>query len=87
VPASIDVKTPRVGHGKIRATVHETGGSHHPYAAEQSVDGTTWTALGAGRGKSRMITGASGAKIWVRFAMVRGELQSDWCTPVLVTIP
>jgi hypothetical protein len=87
VPASIDVKTPRVGHGKIRATVHETGSSQHQYVAQQSVDGTTWTALGAGHGKSRVITGASGAKIWVRFAMVRGDLQSDWCTPVLVTIP
>ena len=87
VPASIDTRTPKTGHGKIGVSVHETGATRHQYVAQQSVDGTTWTGLGAGHGKSRVVTGAPGAKVWVRFAMVRGGLQSDWCTPVLVTIP
>ena len=73
--------------GKIRVRVHETGSIRHQYVAQQSVDGTTWTALGVGLGKSRMVTGATGAKVWVRFATVRGQLESDWCTPVLVTLP
>jgi hypothetical protein len=55
--------------------------------AEQSADGINYSPLGLGRGKTRTLTGASGTKIWVRFAMVRGELQSAWSTPVLVTIP
>jgi hypothetical protein len=87
VPQSIDSRAPRTGHGKLRVSVHETGPTRHQYVAQQSVDGTTWAPLGAGLGKTRVVTGASGAKIWVRFAMVRGEIQSDWCTPVLVTIP
>jgi hypothetical protein len=68
-------------------SVHETGKTRRKYVAQESVDGITWTALGVGQGKTRVVTGASGAKIWVRFATVRGEVQSDWCTPVLVTIP
>jgi hypothetical protein len=39
-------------------------------------------------GKQRKLTGyATGTKLWVRFATVRWGMQSDWCTPVLVTIP
>jgi hypothetical protein len=40
-----------------------------------------------GYGKTRKVTGPSGSKVWVRFARVRGEVQSAWSTPVLVTIP
>jgi hypothetical protein len=87
VPASIDVKPPRTGRGKTTVSVHESGPIHYRYAAEQSVDGVTWTQLGVGRGKTRIVTGASGTQVWVRFATVRGQRQSDWCTPVLVTIP
>jgi len=79
-----------VPHGSARKTtvsVHETGTTRHLFIAQQSVDGVNWTALGIGYGKTRVVTGASGAKIWVRFAMTRGQLQSDWCTPVLVTLP
>ena len=60
------------------------------YRQEQATrppDGITWSQLGLGRGKTRTLTGATGTKIWVRMATVRGELQSDWCVPVLVTIP
>ncbi len=85
-PGSIDI-LPTKMHGKIRVSVHETGSTRHQYVAQQSVDGNNWTPLGIGHGKTRTLSGTTGAKIWVRFAMVRGELQSDWCTPVLVTIP
>jgi hypothetical protein len=87
VPGSIDNKPPRSGHGKTTVSVHETGPIHYQYAAEQSLDGITWTQLGVGRGKTRVVTGASGAQVWVRFATVRGQRQSGWCTPVMVTIP
>jgi hypothetical protein len=87
VPASIDDKPPRTGHGKTTVSVHETGPIHYRYAAEQSLDGITWAQLGVGRGKTRVVRGASGTQVWVRFATVRGQRQSDWCTPVLVTIP
>jgi hypothetical protein len=68
-------------------SVHETGTGRHHYVAQQSMDGVTWTQLGIGQGKTRTLTGESGAKIWVRFAMIRGEIQSAWCTPVLINIP
>jgi hypothetical protein len=89
-PESIDTVLPKKGHGKATVSVHETGKTRRQYAAEYSLDPygpTTWAPLGKGYGKSRLVTGASGTKIWVRFATVRGQLQSDWCTPVLVTIP
>jgi hypothetical protein len=87
VPGVINNKPPKTGHGKTTVSVYETGPTRHQYAAQESVDGITWTQLGVGYGKTRVVTGASGAKVWVRFAMVRGQLQSDWSTPVLVTIP
>jgi len=88
-PDVIDVVIPKKGRGRAKASVHETGGEKGRYAAEWSPDPfgpTTWVAL-PGTGKSRNLTGASGTKIWVRFARVRGQLQSDWSTPVLVTFP
>jgi hypothetical protein len=87
VPGAIDSKIPVKGHGKLVVAVHETGSTHYHYVAEQSPDGTTWSALGVGRGKTRTLTGASGTKVWVRFATVRGQVQSDWNTATLVTIP
>lgn len=87
VPESIDTKLPRTGHGKMTVSVHETGPIRYQYVAEQSPDGVTWAQLGVGRGKTRVVTGASGAQVWVRFATVRGQRQSGWCTPALVTIP
>ena len=60
------------------------------FVAEMSLDAggpSTWSSL-PGTGKSRALSGyASGTKVWVRFAAVRYGMQSDWCTPVLVTIP
>jgi hypothetical protein len=89
VPQSINVVFPKKARGRAKASVNETGTTRGRYAAEWSPDpvgATTWAAL-PGTGKSRTITGQSGTKVWVRFARVRGQLQSDWCTPVLVTIP
>jgi hypothetical protein len=40
-----------------------------------------------GTAKTRIITGASGSRVWVRYAMVRGMEVSAWGTAVLVTIP
>jgi len=90
VPESIDTVIPRKGHGRATVSVHETGRTRRQYAAEWSPDPIgpdTWAPLGAGSGKTRTVTGTSGTKVWVHFATVRGQLQSDWCTPVLVTIP
>jgi hypothetical protein len=87
VPGSIDNRPPKKGHGKTTVIVHETGPTRHQYVAEQSLDGITFTPLGLGRGKTRVVTGASGTKVWVRFAMMRGALQSDWSTAVMITIP
>ncbi len=55
--------------------------------AQSSLDGITYAQLGVGHGKTRVVTGASGTKVWVRFAMVRGQQVSDWSIAVLVTIP
>jgi hypothetical protein len=86
-PEVIDNRPPKKGHGRTTVAVHDTGPRHEEFVAEQSPDGITWAQLGLGRGKTRLVTGASGAKVWVRFARVRGSAQSEWSTPYLVTIP
>jgi hypothetical protein len=88
-PESIDIKLPNKLRGQFTASAHEIGKARWRYAAEWSPDPigeTTWAIL-AGYGKSRKVTGPSGTRVWVRFARVRGQLQSAWSTPVLVTIP
>jgi hypothetical protein len=88
VPEQIDMTIPKTGHGKVRVSVHETGGKRGQYVAQSSPDPIgTWSPLGVGLGKTRTVTGASGTKVWVRFAQVRAGAQSDWSTPVLVTLP
>ncbi len=87
VPQQLDVTYPKVGHGKGKVTAYETGTTRHKYAAQQSADGINWSTLGVGQGKTRIVTGASGTKVWVRFAMVRGQQVSDWSVAVLVTLP
>jgi hypothetical protein len=89
-PTMLTVLIPKKGHGKVTVSVHETGSTRGQYVAESSPDpvgATTWTQLGTTLGKTRAVTGVTGTKVWVRFATVRGGLQSDWCTPVLITIP
>ena len=88
-PDSIDVTMGKKGHGKVKVAAHELGTTKRRYAAEMSPDPigpATWAPL-PGTGKSRRLTGKSGTSVWVRFALVRGQLQSDWSTPVLVTFP
>ena len=88
-PASIDVVMPKTARGKVKVSAHETGKPRGRYAAQWSPDPVTATSWGplTGNGKSRTLAGASGTRIWVRFARVRGQVQSDWSTPVLVTLP
>jgi hypothetical protein len=76
-------KRTRVMHVVVAGKVHGN------FVAEASTDATptTWMPL-VGTGRSRaLVAYASGAKVWVRFAQVRYGLQSDWSTPILVTIP
>ena len=87
VPQQLNVTFPKRGHGKATVTVEETGPTKHEYAAQSSLDGVTWIQLGVSRGKTRMVTAPTGTQVWVRFAMVRGPMQSAWSMPVLVTLP
>jgi hypothetical protein len=77
----------KVGRKRGRARVAVAGRVRGRFVAEVSPDPiSTWAAL-PGTGKERTVSGyASGAKLWVRFAQVRYGLQSDWSTPLLVTI-
>jgi len=86
-PAQIVQNPGKKGSGMLRASVHETGLTRRHYAAQGSVDGgVTWTNL-PGNGKSRTLTGKSGTTMEVRFALVRGQLQSPWSQAVVVTFP
>jgi hypothetical protein len=88
-PASFKTRPPRYLKGYVDVSVNEPAGTRGRYAAQWSPDpvGTgTWTEL-PGTGKSRRVTGASGSKVWVRFARVRGQVQSEWSAPQLVVIP
>jgi hypothetical protein len=83
------VKTGKV-QGKSRVAIAQPGKLPGILIAEVSIDPigpATWSVM-PGSGKQRKLSGyASGTKLWVRFAAVRYGQQSDWCTPVLVTIP
>jgi hypothetical protein len=88
-PDGIDVTIPKKGHGKATVSARQPRGTRRQYVVQWSPDpvgATTWTVL-VGTGKTRTLTGASGTNVWVRFATVRGEVQSAWSTPILVTIP
>ncbi len=87
VPEQLDVSYPKGVHGVGKVTVYETGTTRHKFVAQQSPDGINWSALGVGQGKSRTLTGATGTKVWVRFAMVRGQQVSEWSAAVLVIFP
>jgi hypothetical protein len=88
-PAVVLVR-PEKAHGRARVTVQETGTARGHYVAESTPDPisptSVWSPL-PGNGKQRTVTGATGSKVWVRFAQVRYGLQSDWSTAVLVTLP
>jgi hypothetical protein len=86
-PDAFVITKPRFQRGFADISVTEPEGTQGRYYAESSPDPIgTWTRL-PGTGKSRRVTGASGAKIWVRFARVRGQIESAWSEPQLVVIP
>jgi hypothetical protein len=73
-------------HGKARVTVPRVGNGTR-FVAEVSSDPVgIWSSL-PGNGRQRKLSGATGTRLWVRFATVRFGMQSDWSTPVLVTLP
>jgi len=86
-PAQIITRLGKV-HGKARVVVEGVKSGH--FVAEMTPDPisatSVWTSL-PGNGRQRTVTGATGSKVWVRFAQVRYGLQSDWSVPVLVTLP
>jgi hypothetical protein len=89
VPTSFKLRPPKHLKGYLDISVDEPAGTRGKYAAQWSPDPVgagTWSDL-PGTGKSRRVTGASGTKVWVRFARVRGQSQSDWSAPQLVVIP
>ncbi len=57
------------------------------FVAQTASDPVTVWVDAPGTGKRRILTGASGTRVWVRFAAVRFGMQSAWSTPVLVTLP
>ena len=88
-PAELLVHLGKV-HGAARVVVAGKGylGS---FAAQMTLAPVTatsaWTDL-PGHGKQRTFTGyATGTQMAVRFAAVRFGMQSDWCVPVILTIP
>ena len=86
-PAAFEITKPRYKRGYADISVIEPAGMHGRYYAEWSPDPIgAWARL-AGTGKSRRVTGASGTKVWVRFARVRGQLESGWSEPQLIVIP
>jgi hypothetical protein len=87
VPDAPIATMPKHQKGYFDIKVPELAGVRGRYVAEWSGDPIGTWALLTGTGKSRRVTGVSGTKVWVRFARVRGQLQSDWSTPTLVIIP
>lgn len=89
-PESIDITFPRRIRGEFTASAHQSGLGRAQYAAQLSTDAntpSTWVDL-KGSGKSRKVKGyPSGTQVWLRFARLGGQDQSDWGTPVLVTVP
>ena len=77
-------------HGKARVTV-PAAGNPGSFAAQMATDptigpATVWSSL-PGRGRQRKLAAPTGTKLWVRFATVRFGMQSEWGTPVLITMP
>ncbi len=89
VPAGIDIRYPARGHGKATIAVQAPKGAAWDYMIQVSPNPPTATSyeMVPGNGKTRVLTGASGTQLWVKAARIRGGVQSDFCTAVLVTIP
>jgi hypothetical protein len=75
-------------HGKARVSIPGKGyvGRFVAQASPDPMAPGSFVPL-PGNGKSRTLTGVTGTKLWVQFALVRWGLQSAWTTPVLVTLP
>ena len=75
-------------HGQFRVSADTPG--HGKFGAQISpnpIGPGTWQDL-PGTGKTHLVTGyASGTELWVRFRSVSSKAVSDFCTPVLVTVP
>jgi len=86
-PTSIQVHLGRK-HGQFRVSAVAPG--RPKFGAQASADpvgAATWQDL-PGTGRARTVTGhASGALVWVRFRVLRGQTPSDWSAPVSVTVP
>jgi hypothetical protein len=88
-PDQIDILFPKQVKGKFKTSPHGFANRKLTWVVQMTSDpaGTGgWTDV-YGSGNTRTITGASGSKVWVRYAMLRRGQQSAWSTPVLVTIP
>lgn len=76
-------------HGKARVAVQGKGplGSFAAEVSTEPAGPATWSTL-PGTGKQRKLSGyASGTKLWVRFAVIKFGMQSDWSVPVMLIIP
>jgi hypothetical protein len=76
-------------HGQFTASA-KTSLKHTRFGAQIGTDPTNLATFQdlPGTGKRRIVKGhASGTVLWVRFRALRGSSQSDWCTPVSVTVP
>jgi hypothetical protein len=76
-------------HGQFRVSAKSSirGERFGAQVSIEPIGPATWQDV-PGTGKARLITGhATGSLVWVRFRAVRGQEQSDWCTPVPVTVP
>lgn len=88
-PDALHIAFPRKEKGKFIVSPHGIGRRRIHWVVQMSVDPVgpdTWIEV-VGPGNPRTITGPSGTRVWVRYAMVRGNQQSAWGTPTLVTIP
>jgi hypothetical protein len=88
-PDSIDVRPGPKLSGRATVSAHYTGKTRRCFEVDVSPNPATDTSWqrAPGSGKSRKLTGESGTSVWVRFALVRGQRQSAWGTPVLITFP
>jgi hypothetical protein len=80
----------RKARGQVTMSAEAARPQDTHFAAQVSVDpivpATSWINL-PGFGKERTVTYPSGTLLWFRFATMRGQTQSAWCTPVSVTVP
>jgi hypothetical protein len=87
-PDALDVTFPRRVKGRFRIAPKGNLGRNWAVQMAPDDDGQpgAWSDV-PGTAKTRTITGASGSRVWVRYAMLRGMEVSAWGTAVLVTIP